>query len=279
MKNWVNFLGSSDSIDFTKFNEAQHQELRKGIDLDLPVRLYANPCLSAQEMANVRNALETAVYALANPDKHVVITDHGPEELYLGFRSDSNFQDHPERICYVPENWDFDDGYGYTGNDFLDLCNGDVQKAKQLFDACEWQHPETVLDEWSREMEEELSLVAESQALPELTVQTKFGELVVSVKSDHDYPGIYIDLKGPNVNAQYQENAVTLAMVEFSPEKDNLQTIVYGDGYAEDFTHLIEYQNILSMEKGKTSLSDQISSASEKAAQQFALGGLRESER
>ena len=29
----------------------------------------------------------------------------------------------------------------YTGDDFVDAADGDVEKAKELFDFCDWQHP------------------------------------------------------------------------------------------------------------------------------------------
>ncbi len=254
MKSWNDIFGT---LDLTRFSEAQQLELQRGMDLDLPVQLYANPCFTAEEMANMRNALEATMYSRSEPEKMVVATDHGPEELYLGFRSDSNFQNHPERICYVPENWDFDDGFGYTGRDFISLCNGDVQKAKCLFDMCDWQHPETVIDELKREGSWETL----GSSDPVISVKTAMGELVASVKADHDYPGISIDLKGDGLNAQYQENSVGLAWVEFSPEKNNIQTVVYGDGNADEFTHLVEHKNILAMERPKPSLSERIESA------------------
>ena len=55
-----------------------------------------------------------------------------------------------EKIIYTPDLWDNDEKEGYTGKDFLDLCNGDEKSAKNLFEMCEWQHPETILDEMSR---------------------------------------------------------------------------------------------------------------------------------
>ena len=38
---------------------------------------------------------------------------------------------------------------------------------------------------------------------------------------------------------------VRLAWVEYSSDKQCLQTIAYGDGNADDFTHLIEHVHIL----------------------------------
>lgn len=35
----------------------------------------------------------------------------------------------------------------YTGQDFIDECNGDTEKAKHLFCYCDWQHPSSAVDE------------------------------------------------------------------------------------------------------------------------------------
>lgn len=59
-----------------------------------------------------------------------------------------------EKVIYTPENWDDDEKEGYTGQDFLELCDGDLELAQRIYDACEWQHPETILDEMSRDDEE-----------------------------------------------------------------------------------------------------------------------------
>lgn len=48
-----------------------------------------------------------------------------------------------EAVCYVPE---LSDSL-YTGQDFLDMCNGQPEIADQVFHAVNWQHPETYLDE------------------------------------------------------------------------------------------------------------------------------------
>ena len=35
----------------------------------------------------------------------------------------------------------------FTGQDFVDECNGDVRLAEQLFWYCDWQHPSSALPE------------------------------------------------------------------------------------------------------------------------------------
>lgn len=59
-------------------------------------------------------------------------------------------------VCYTPESPDGPDDC-YTRDDFIDLCGGDVLKARIVFDLCEWQHPETILAEWDEDDDEELA--------------------------------------------------------------------------------------------------------------------------
>ena len=99
-----------------------------------------------------------------------------------------------------------------------------------------------------------------------VSVVTPFGEIFVSVKQDPNYPGVYIDLKGPDVNETFQVGAQGLAMVEFDPEKKKIQTVVYGNGVSEEPTHVIEHENVLKREVSKPSLTDQIRSAQQRTA-------------
>ena len=39
----------------------------------------------------------------------------------------------------------------YTGQDFIDECNGDVEKAEHLFDYCDWQHLSSAIDELAKD--------------------------------------------------------------------------------------------------------------------------------
>lgn len=52
---------------------------------------------------------------------------------------------HDKRPIYLPENAE-DMSDAWTGKDFIDLC-GDVKLAKKLFNAVEWESPETRLNE------------------------------------------------------------------------------------------------------------------------------------
>ena len=42
----------------------------------------------------------------------------------------------------------------YTGQDFIDECGGDVEKAERLFYYCDWQHPSSAIDELADDEEE-----------------------------------------------------------------------------------------------------------------------------
>lgn len=53
---------------------------------------------------------------------------------------------HPDRVCYVPELSDT----AYTREDFMGLCNEQVEFAAECFYAVDWQHPETWIDEQHR---------------------------------------------------------------------------------------------------------------------------------
>ena len=82
----------------------------------------------------------------------------------------------------------------------------------------------------------------------DIRANTPLGEIVVGIKSDPDYPGIYIELHGEGLNDRFKEGCVRLAWVEYSSDKRCIQTIVYGDGEADDFTHLVEHEKILKQE-------------------------------
>lgn len=79
----------------------------------------------------------------------------------------------------------------------------------------------------------------------ELIAKTPIDEVVVGIKSDHDLSRHLCRARGEHLNDRFKEGAVRLAWVEYSSDKQCLQTIAYGDGNADDFTHLIEHEHIL----------------------------------
>lgn len=60
------------------------------------------------------------------------------------FKDAYAFLNNPEEVCYIPELSDAK----YTRNDFLRICNGQVSFAEELFDQVDWQHPETVYEDF-----------------------------------------------------------------------------------------------------------------------------------
>ena len=96
----------------------------------------------------------------------------------------------------------------------------------------------------------------------EVSIDTPIGEIKVSVKADTDYPGVYVDLKGENVNDTFEDNTVSLAMIEYEPSIGKVQSIVYGDGNSEEPTHVIKHKNV----KKYPSLNEKIASAETKGS-------------
>ena len=65
------------------------------------------------------------------------------------FKDEKAFLYRPDQVCYVPE---LSDG-AYTRRDFLDMCNGQEEFARECFYAVDWQSPETWIDEQYRDNE------------------------------------------------------------------------------------------------------------------------------
>ena len=134
-----------------RMTSAQLHEVTEGVKTGIDEKALLRPQLTPSELRNLRAELERDNLRQQFPDKHFEATDQGAVELYPGFKSEPNYADFPDRVCYVPDLWDFDLGDGVTGKDILTLCNGDVLKAQMVFDRCDWQHPSTVLAEWDHE--------------------------------------------------------------------------------------------------------------------------------
>ena len=65
------------------------------------------------------------------------------------FKDWGAFKNRPDAPCYVPELSDT----VYTAEDFLRVCNGQKEFAEQLFSGVDWQHPESLMEEWMRNNE------------------------------------------------------------------------------------------------------------------------------
>lgn len=65
------------------------------------------------------------------------------------FKDEDAYLHHKDKPCYVPE---LSDSI-YTGEDFLGICNGQQDFADELFEEVDWQHPETLKEDWIRNNE------------------------------------------------------------------------------------------------------------------------------
>ena len=59
------------------------------------------------------------------------------------YKDEEAFLHSLKRVCYVPELTDAK----YTQEDFMEMCNGQEDFARECFYAIDWQHPETWIEE------------------------------------------------------------------------------------------------------------------------------------
>lgn len=76
-----------------------------------------------------------------------------------------------------------------------------------------------------------------------VSVNTPIGVLVADKSADSNYPGINVRLQGEDVNDTFGVDSMDVCWIEYSREDNELRVIVYGDGNAEDYTHLIKIRN------------------------------------
>ncbi len=76
-------------------------------------------------------------------DEHEAIIERGSTEQGYVFKDEEAYENDKDKVCYVPELSD----EAYTGKDFLDIA-GEQDLADELFDQVDWQHPETLWEEW-----------------------------------------------------------------------------------------------------------------------------------
>ena len=60
------------------------------------------------------------------------------------FKDEEAYKFHKDQPCYSPELSDS----VYTGNDFLEVCNCQQDLADELFEGVDWQHPESLKEDW-----------------------------------------------------------------------------------------------------------------------------------
>ena len=79
---------------------------------------------------------------------HVMRIDRGWFRQGYIYKNPETYYTDKTAVCYVPELSDT----AYTGEDILDICNGQPEIADRAFEMVDWQHPETYLDEqWVNE--------------------------------------------------------------------------------------------------------------------------------
>ena len=64
------------------------------------------------------------------------------------FKSIDNFYHHKKLPCYSAEYQEIDEYY--TAEEILTLADGNENLATDLFETVDWQHIETLMDEWDR---------------------------------------------------------------------------------------------------------------------------------
>lgn len=65
------------------------------------------------------------------------------------YKNTEAFESDLDTVCYIPEL--FEDKY--TRRDFLRICNQQEEIARVVFEAVDWQSPETYVDELFRDQE------------------------------------------------------------------------------------------------------------------------------
>lgn len=198
-------------VDLSRFTPEQQEALKNGRDRGLPYQLYANKDWTISEMVDYREILAKTALAGWTQGKNpveAVKEAYEEEATNPGYKNRFNFENHPDLVCYLPENWDeFVDGKGWTGNDFLLLCGGDAEKAARVFDGCEWQSPETVLDELEREEAEEMDSPAPEKKTGVIGPDSIRPEVTEAITARLQEIGNMIDDEQPGVR-DMEENLI-----------------------------------------------------------------------
>lgn len=121
-----------------------------------------------------------AGWKMVTPNETYYFGEYGQFGCYCNngvvYKNDEAFET-GEGVCYIPEfgfenadenPFEFDakeristevedNPYvaiqGYTRQDFVEMCGGNVIFATDLYEHVDWQHPETLLDEWLEDEE------------------------------------------------------------------------------------------------------------------------------
>ena len=90
----------------------------------------------------VHNYLKVGEYIPATDESEAVIDREYHRQGYI-VKDEEAYETSLEKVCYVPELSDAT----YTHQSFLDMCDGQEEIARSLFDRVDWQHPETLFEE------------------------------------------------------------------------------------------------------------------------------------
>lgn len=66
---------------------------------------------------------------------------YGQGVIYKNWKA---YENNPLEVCYIPEL----SNTKYTRKDFVDLCKGNEELARDLFLSVDWQSPGSLLEEW-----------------------------------------------------------------------------------------------------------------------------------
>lgn len=97
-----------------------------------------------EALSQVRLPLLIGSYTPPNEDGKGEIIDRDYYRQGWIFKDEDAFQNRPDDVCYIPE---FSDEK-YTRNDILKLLAGGEELAEIMFEELDWQHPETLLEDW-----------------------------------------------------------------------------------------------------------------------------------
>ncbi len=78
-----------------------------------------------------------------NEKGEIIRLDRGWYRQGWVYKNEEAYYTDKSAVCYVPE---LEDAI-YTGQDILDMCNGQPEIADRVFEAIDWEHPSSYLDD------------------------------------------------------------------------------------------------------------------------------------
>lgn len=96
-----------------------------------------------EALSQVRLPLLIGSYSPENGSKPEIIDRDYYRQGWI-FKDEDAFQNRPDDVCYIPELSD----EKYTRNDILKILAGDEELAETMFEELDWQHPESLLEDW-----------------------------------------------------------------------------------------------------------------------------------